>query len=130
VEVVETLLLSHQDLKEETEEVSLEEEAAVEVEGTQEEFGTSLEEPTAEMTEMEETEVAAEVVVVDGGETVTLDAGQAAEVVDVMLELHFLLTTDGRKKDLETVITGVVEDMVDVVEEEEVAMTEEEVVVE
>ena len=67
---------------------------------------------------------------VDGGETVTLDAGQAAEVVDVMLELHFLLTTDGRKKDLETVITGVVEDMVDVVEEEEVAMTEEEVVVE
>jgi len=129
VEVVETLLLSHQDLKEETEEVSLEEAAAaVEVEGTQEEFGTSLEEPTAEMTEMEETEVAAEVV--DGGETVTLDAGQAAEVVDVMLELHFLLTTDGRKKDLETVITGVVEDMVDVVEEEEVAMTEEEVVVE
>jgi len=125
---VETLLLSHQDLKEETEEVSLEEAAAVEVEGTQEEFGTSLEEPTAEMTEMEETEVAAEVV--DGGETVTLDAGQAAEVVDVMLELHFLLTTDGRKKDLETVITGVVEDMVDVVEEEEVAMTEEEVVVE
>lgn len=129
MEVVETLLLSHQDLKEETEEVSLEEAAAaVEVEGTQEEFGTSLEEPTAEMTEMEETEVAAEVV--DGGETVTLDAGQAAEVVDVMLELHFLLTTDGRKKDLETVITGVVEDMVDVVEEEEVAMTEEEVVVE
>lgn len=125
---METLLLSHQDLKEETEEVSLEEAAAVEVEGTQEEFGTSLEEPTAEMTEMEETEVAAEVV--DGGETVTLDAGQAAEVVDVMLELHFLLTTDGRKKDLETVITGVVEDMVDVVEEEEVAMTEEEVVVE
>lgn len=114
---------SHQDLIITIEEAAATEAVVEEVE-TVEEYGMRREVPTVEMTGMVETEVATEVVV---GETATVDAGEAVEVVDVIPEPLFLPIIDGKKMVLGTVTMGVV-DMEVAVAEEEVAMTEEEVV--
>lgn len=117
---------SHQDktAEEAEEEVSPEDEVVVEEEETEGEYGTRLEEPTAEMRGME---VIEEAVVVDGVEIVTVEDGEVV-VEGVTMELLYPPIIGGRKMVLVTDTMEEVEDMVDVVVEEEEAMTGVEVV--
>lgn len=120
--MVVVVIPSHQDktAEEAEEEVSPEDEVVVEEEETEGEYGTRLEEPTAEMRGME---VIEEVVAEDMVEIVTVEDGEAV-VEDVTMELLYppiiggrkmLPVTDTMEEEVEVVDTG---DVVVVVEEE------------